>query len=147
MQTRNRTVRGGRGSPPRKSAPWAPPPARKKKGGRKKNDGLVNVVVHRKDAKGDTHTNKLVCQRTDTIGDFHNGMLHNYSGMKNKGSAVAYSQSNKELGLGFCVGDLEVVNDTANISAKLNELNDPSDVGSKAGSNGEVTGALRVLFI
>jgi len=131
MLLRNRTVRDrGRGSPPRKSAPWEPPPARKKKGGRKKNDGLVNVVLHRKDAKGDTHTNKLVCQRTDTIGDFHNGMLCHYSGMKNKGSVVVYSQTNKQLGLDICVGDLKVLNNMATIN----------------GDNGD-EGSLRLLFI
>ena len=73
-------------------------------------------MLHRKDARGDTYTNELVCQRTDTMFDFNNGMLHSYAGMKNKGSAVAYSQNNIGLGL----GDLEVVNDTANISAQLN---------------------------
>ena len=123
------------------------PPARRKKGANKKNDGLINIVLHRKDATGDTYTNELVCQRTDTMGDFHNGMLHNYADIKNKGSAVAYSQTNKELGLEFCVGDLEVVNGTATINAELNEYHDLSDGGGKAGSDDKVTGALRLLFI
>ena len=148
MHTRNRTVRAqrGQGSPPRKSVQGAPP-VRRKKGANKKNDGLINVVLYMVNARGDTYTNELVCQRTDTMGGFHNGMLHNSAGMKDKGSAVAYSQSNKGLGLGFCVGDLEVVNDTANISAQLNEFDDLSDGGGKAGSDDEVTGALRLLFI
>ena len=104
-------------------------------------------MVHRKDARGDTYTNELVCQRTDTMEDFHNGMIHSYPGMKNKGCAVAYSQNNKGLGLAFCIGDLEVVNDTANISAKLNEFAGLSDGGGKAGSDDIVTAALRLLFI
>ena len=144
MLLRNRTVRAqrGQGSPLRKSVQGAPP-ARRKKGANKKNNGLINVVVHRKDATGDTYTNELVCQRTDTMFDFNNGMLHSYAGMKNKWSAVAYSQNNIGLGL----GDLEVVNDTANISAQLNEFDDLSDGGGKAGSDDKVTGALRLLFI
>ena len=132
MQTRNRTVRGGgRGLPPRKSIPWEPPPlARKKKAGRKKEVRLVTVVLHRKDAKGENETHRLVCQPTDTIGQFHHGMMHHYADLKNKGSSVVYSQKNAKLGLEICVGDLTILNDIATIT----------------GENGD-EGSLRLLFI
>ena len=132
MQTRNRTVRGGgAGLPPRKSAPWEPPPsARKKKGGRKKEVRLVTVVLNRKDLNGDNETHSIVCQRTDTLGDFHHGMMHNYANLKNKGSSIVYSQKNAKLGLEICVGDLTIINDIATIS----------------GENGD-EGSLRLLFI
>ena len=131
MQTRNRKVRGGgRGSPPRKTPTCVPPSSRKKKAGKKKEVRLVTVVLHRKDAKGENETHRLVCLPTDTIGDFHHGMMHIYSDMKDKGSNVVYSQTNAKLGLDICVGDLKVLNDMATIN----------------GDNGD-EGSLRLLFI
>ena len=132
MQTRNRTVRGGgQGLPPRKSIPWEPPPlARKKKAGKKKEVRLVTVVLNRKDLKGENETHSIVCQPTDTIGQFHHGMMHHYADLKNKGSSVVYSQKNAKLGLEICVGDLTILNDIATIT----------------GENGD-EGSLRLLFI
>ena len=145
-----RTTRSSQRALKGKRAPAKPTPRKKKV---VKETGLVRVRLHRKDAiTGAKYTNELVCQQTDTMYDFHQGMVHTYSGMKNKGTAVAYSQNNIGLGLGCILGDLRIVRGTANISCKLNECHDPDDGGRKAGGYDEVndevtTGALRLLFI